>query len=163
MANIKEYTTKYRKKKVVPLQVCEYEVPDQFVLDSSGNVAYLMKHIIGLNQNTVEHMYLIVCNANMKIKGLYMLTKGTLNGTIISPRDIILNTLLLNCNNFFLVHNHPSGMPRPSKADQDVTKRIKDACAICDYNMMDHLILGEDTYYSFTGDSTKTIPDEFMV
>ena len=74
---------------------------------------------------------------------------GTVNEIAIYPREIVRRSLLHNAVNIILVHNHPSGCPTPSLADQDVTALIKQAAEMVEVNVVDHLIIGKQGYFSF--------------
>lgn len=101
-----------------------------------------------------EQVILILLDAGCrKIRDL-TLSVGTVNCSLISPREVIREALQYNAVNLILLHNHPSGDPTPSKADLAVTKRVKKACAIMDLALLDHIIVGDNTYYSMKEEGT---------
>jgi DNA repair protein RadC len=69
---------------------------------------------------------------------------GTLNSSLVHPREIFKVAILSNANSIIIGHNHPSGNPEPSKEDLSITKRIKEAGEIIGIKLTDHLILGEE-------------------
>ena len=73
---------------------------------------------------------------------------GTANSTIMSPREICREALLKDCTGFILVHNHPTGDPTPSRDDIVSTKRIKNAADLIGISLIDHIIIGDNTYIS---------------
>lgn len=77
---------------------------------------------------------------------------GTLNASLISPREIMKTALLSNAASILMFHNHPSGGALPSVADIEVTDRINQACQIMDINFLDHIIIGAASkeWFSFT-------------
>lgn len=79
------------------------------------------------------------------------LSRGTVEASIVDPREIIRQTTLRSASAIILVHNHPSGDPEPSKEDIEVTKRIVEACRTVGIRVLDHLIVGKnpEDYWSF--------------
>ena len=86
-----------------------------------------------------------------------MLSKGTLTSTSIDSRTVIRQALLCNAKSILLLHNHLSGNPLPSVADVNLTDRIKKACSILDLNLIDHIILAEESFFSFAEERTITL------
>lgn len=95
-----------------------------------------------------EFWVLFLSRAN-KVEMKYNVSKGGLVGTIVDVRLILKRALDNYAAAMILVHNHPSGNLRPSDADIDVTKQIKDAGALMDIPVLDHIIVTENGYYSF--------------
>ncbi len=77
-----------------------------------------------------------------------IISKGTVNSSLISPREIFLEALNNQAVYIILIHNHPSGDPTPSKEDIMATKRIKDAGALIGIMLLDHIIIGDRKYVS---------------
>lgn len=76
--------------------------------------------------------------------------QGTLNGTAVYPREILKRALRHNAAAVILVHNHPSGVAEPSRADELLTNRLKEALALVDIRLLDHLIVGDGETVSFS-------------
>jgi DNA repair protein RadC len=76
-------------------------------------------------------------------------TMGTVNQAVVYPREILKHTLLSGACALILVHNHPSGATRPSDADIRLTKTIQEVTKIIDVQVHDHLIVGDDRFFSF--------------
>lgn len=74
---------------------------------------------------------------------------GTIDGASVHPREVVKAALKLNAAAVILAHNHPSGVAEPSKADESITQRLKDALALVDIRVLDHLIIGTDEPVSF--------------
>ncbi len=70
---------------------------------------------------------------------------GTIDGASIHPREIVKTALKHNAAAVIFTHNHPSGVAEPSRADEQITRRLKDALALVDVRVLDHLVVGEDT------------------
>lgn len=95
-----------------------------------------------------EHVYLLLCdNKNHIIKEL-LLSKGTVNASVISPREIFLEALRYHAVHILLIHNHPSGDPTPSRQDIAITQTILDASQLIQIPLLDHIIIGDNTYTS---------------
>ncbi len=78
--------------------------------------------------------------------------RGTVDHTPVYPREVVKRALELNASAFIMVHNHPSGDPRPSRADIDMTRKVKDAAAAVGITLHDHVIVSRGGHASFRGD-----------
>ena len=78
------------------------------------------------------------------------LFQGTLNGTAVYPREVVKRALRLNAAAVILVHNHPSGVAEPSRADELLTGRLKEALTLVDIRLLDHLVVGDGEMVSFS-------------
>jgi DNA repair protein RadC len=94
----------------------------------------------------IKVMYLN--NAN-KIIGFYELGSGGYTATVADMKLLFVVAFLCGASNFIVAHNHPSGNLKPSTSDIELTKKIKKAGRVLDINLLDHLILTKDSYYSF--------------
>ena len=81
-----------------------------------------------------------------------ILFKGTLNTSIVHPREVIKEALLINASSIIIMHNHPSGETLPSKADDEVTSSIAISANMFSIKLLDHIIVGLDDYYSYMED-----------
>jgi DNA repair protein RadC len=77
------------------------------------------------------------------------LFRGTIDGASVHPREVVRRVLHFNAAAVILAHNHPSGVPEPSRADITLTRRLTDALALVDVRVLDHFIVGEDGGVSF--------------
>lgn len=96
-----------------------------------------------------EHMKLLMLNTKSKLLGEKDISKGTVNASLISPRELFIEALEKHAVSIILIHNHPSGDPTPSTADVLLTKRIQDAGALIGIELLDHIIIGNNCYMSF--------------
>lgn len=95
-----------------------------------------------------EHVYLLLCdNKNHVIKEI-LLSKGTVNASVISPREIFIEALRFHAVHIVLIHNHPSGDPTPSSQDIDITHTIFEASLLIQIPLLDHIIIGDNKYVS---------------
>lgn len=95
-----------------------------------------------------EIMKLLFLNTKTKFLGENDISVGTVNTTLVSPREIFLEALKKNAVSIILLHNHPSGDPTPSKDDILVTKRVLEAGAILGIELLDHIIIGDNCFIS---------------
>jgi DNA repair protein RadC len=89
-----------------------------------------------------------------KVLGIYEMSSGGITGTVVDLRLIFSAALKANATNIMMFHNHPSGRPLASEADKYITRKVYQAGKILDIELMDHLIITSDSYYSFTNDGT---------
>lgn len=78
-----------------------------------------------------------------------VVAEGTLDGASVYPREVVKAALAINAGAVIFAHNHPSGVPEPSQADRHITRRLKDALALIEVRVLDHLVVGEDETVSF--------------
>ena len=96
-----------------------------------------------------EEVKIILLNRSNKVLGIYSLAKGGLTSCIVDVRIILSIALKTLATGIILFHNHPSGNLKPSKADLDITKKLKNFCDLLDISLLDHLIITKDNYFSF--------------
>lgn len=96
-----------------------------------------------------EHLLLLLLDNKSRLLGERLLYTGTVNASIVSPREIYLEALRFHAVGIILLHNHPSGDPMPSDADLRITRKIRDAGALLDIPLLDHIVLGDKRYISF--------------
>ena len=96
-----------------------------------------------------EYFYTIHLDGKNRIICLEMVSMGSLNQSIVHPREVFKPALLSNAAAIILVHQHPTGDLSPSREDLEITRRLKEAGDIIGVRILDHIIVG-DTYLSFT-------------
>ena len=79
----------------------------------------------------------------------YKMSTGGVSGTVADPKVIFIAALKANASNIILTHNHPSGSVKPSRADIELTKKIKEGGYLLEVGVLDHLIISIESYYSF--------------
>lgn len=107
---------------------------------------YIKNKLLYKNQ---EYFYTLYLNENNKLIEDKLLFIGTLNKANVHPREIFKYAYLNNSTKIVLIHNHPSNNVLPSKADIQLTKNIIDIGKIQDIHVIDHIIIGNNNYYSF--------------
>lgn len=114
---------------------------------SSLDIAEYLKAII--KDYAYEIFGVVYLNRANKIKHFEIISKGGITGTVADPRVILKTALEWEATALVLCHNHPSGNLTPSKADEEVTKKIREAAGYLDIQVLDHIIVSEEGYYSF--------------
>lgn len=97
----------------------------------------------------VEQFKIILLNKAQRVLGICEISSGGVSGTIADPRLIFVTALKSNSTSIILAHNHPSGNLQPSKADEELTNKIKLGGRLLEIAVLDHLILSSEGYYSF--------------
>jgi DNA repair protein RadC len=103
-------------------------------------------------QEFVEHheeFWIVLLNRANKVIGISQIGKGGIAGTVADPKIIFQCALKTNASSIVMAHNHPSGQLFPSQADIQLTNKIKDAGKLLDLQVLDHLIITAETFYSF--------------
>src|SRR5687767_12664519 len=96
-----------------------------------------------------EVFAVVFLNRANKINHFEIVSEGGITGTVADPRIILRKALEQDAVNIILCHNHPSGSLKPSRADEQLTIKIKEASRFLDITVLDHIIVSEDGYYSF--------------
>lgn len=100
-----------------------------------------------------ECFYVIYLDSKNKYIDKKMICKGILNKSLVHPRDIFKEAYLLSACSFICIHNHPSGDSTPSKEDMEITRHLKEIGNLHGINLIDHIIIGNNNYYSFYEDN----------
>ena len=96
-----------------------------------------------------EHFWVIGMNNKNLIQYIELVSLGNLTSSIVSPREVFRFAISKAVANLILCHNHPAGDALPSKEDMGVTKRLLECGDILGIKVLDHIVLGRDTHYSF--------------
>lgn len=107
------------------------------------------------NPDTIEffeQFKILLLNQSNKVLGVYEVSSGGISGTVVDLRLIFAAGLKANAVSLIMVHNHPSGQVKPSEADRQITRKVKEAGSLLDISLLDHLIITPETYYSFADD-----------
>ena len=133
--------TKLLKERAVNYEAGKLSNPEDIVL--------MMRRLLHMEQMAEEHCYMIAMNSSCKVLGIFFISKGTVNVSLITPREIYIRALLSGAVQIILCHNHPSGNVVPSEQDIAITRRIKEAGEMISISLADHIIVGSDSYLSF--------------
>lgn len=126
----------------------DYEVGK---MDSPEKIVQIMTNLLHLDQMAEEYCYMATLNSACRILGVFLLSKGTVNASLVSPRELYIRALLSGAVHVILCHNHPSGDPKPSSIDIRLTEKVKQAGLLLDVGLTDHVIIGggNGNYFSF--------------
>ena len=121
------------------------------ILNNSLKIYEYFKDLVGNKKQ--EYFYTVYVDTKGRYIDKKCLFVGTMNNSIVHPREIFKEAYLLSANGIICIHNHPSGDPTPSKEDVMITKKIKEIGMIHGIRLVDHLIVGVNSYYSFYEDN----------
>lgn len=107
--------------------------------------SYMMEEMRHLTQ---EHFVVLFLNTKNHVLGHETIFVGSLNASIVHPREVFQAAIRRNCASIICLHNHPSGDPQPSREDVDVTRRLVEAGKILGIDVLDHVIIGDGRFAS---------------
>ena len=96
-----------------------------------------------------EEVKILLLNRNNKVLGIYSLAKGGVAGCVVDIKLILAVAIKSLASAIIIVHNHPSGSLKPSQPDIKLTEQLKSACKLLEIQLLDHLIITKDSYFSF--------------
>jgi DNA repair protein RadC len=99
--------------------------------------------------NMVEQSYMMLLNRVNRVLCIKPISSGGVSGTVLDPRVVYRYALVAGATALMIAHNHPSGNLKPSKADEQVTQKLKEVGSFHDMHLMDHLIITSEGYFSF--------------
>jgi DNA repair protein RadC len=117
------------------------------LVTKSADIAHFLR--AHLEHRQQEVFAVVFLNRANKVMHIEIVSEGGMTGTVADPRVILKKALEQNATALVLCHNHPSGNTRPSRADEAITQKIKQAASLLDITIMDHIIVGKDGYFSF--------------
>ncbi|MFC1977489.1 DNA repair protein RadC [Chloroflexota bacterium] len=137
---VQEVAREFLKEKIIdkPIYKSTQEIFD-----------YLYHSMRDLRKEVFKVIYLNSQNQIIETADLF---EGTVNGSAISPREVIESAIKNNATSLIFVHNHPSGNPEPSKSDKELTRDLVYAGSIMRIRVLDHIVIGNDRYSSFAGE-----------
>jgi len=137
---VQEVAREFLKEKII----------DKAVYKSSQEIFdYLYHSMRDLKKEVFKVIYL---NSQNQIIGTTDLFEGTINSSSISPREVIEGAIKYHAVSLIFVHNHPSGNPEPSRSDKELTRDLVYAGSIMRIRVLDHIIIGNNRYFSFAGE-----------
>ena len=124
----------------------ELPLQKKTITQSHDIAVFLQPHLQDLSH---EIFGIVLLNQANKVMHWEIISQGGITGTVADPRLILKKTLEKGAVGLVLFHNHPSGNLKPSKADEQLTQKIKEAASFMDIRVLDHLIISHTGYYSF--------------
>ena len=145
MVRMIKYKTRLTENKRVALEKeVSTNYPDlTYAVKSPEDAVNVGKGFMRIHEEPEEYMYMICMNTKNKIIGVFEISHGSVNSSIVSPREVFQKALLANAVSIIVMHNHPSGDPTPSREDVEVTKRLVEAGKIVGVEVLDHIIIGD--------------------
>ncbi len=137
------------------VEVAKVNIKSQVLKSSKMVFDYYVQKIGDKKQ---EYFYVVYLDNAKKIIDDKLLFIGTINYSIVHPREVFKEAYLLSASGIICIHNHPSGDVTPSKEDINLTKKLKEISIIHGIKLIDHIIIGNNQYYSFleNGDLRKS-------
>ena len=127
-------------------RLAKMKLHDAISLASPDSIAaYFYNHYRFTNQ---EEFLVLLLDTKCNLKSIELISKGTINSTVVHPREVFYPAIKKLANSVILVHNHPSGDITPSMEDIKTTKRLIETGKIIGINVLDHLIIGDQCYFS---------------
>ena len=142
-----EYEVYLENQLPVLVKLKEYDLSKR-KLENPKDMKEFFCDELKLNKLAEERLYMLATNQRNKPIGLFMISKGTNNCSVFSPREILIRLSLVGATNFFIIHNHPSEDVSLSKDDLATYKRLKEVGKITNFNLLDFIIIGGNDFYS---------------
>jgi DNA repair protein RadC len=122
---------------------CKYEATK---LDSSERAQKICIQAARsiLEDSPTEKFLIVTLDTQLRLIGIHEITSGTLDSSLVHPREVFRHAYLCNASSIILMHNHPSGDVLPSSNDLQVTKRLKEAGDLLGITVTDHIVVGHD-------------------
>lgn len=125
----------------------EEALPERQRVRSAQDVYELMR--LRMRDLAHEEFHVLLLNTQNEILRQVPVTKGTLDASLVHPREIYFHAIRSSAASVILIHNHPSGDPTPSAEDRSVTRQLRQAGSQMGIEVLDHVIIGEGRYVSF--------------
>ena len=145
MARMTKYKTRLTENKRVVLEKeVSMNYPDlSYIITSPEDVVQVGKSFMRIHEEPDEYMYMICLNTKNRVIGVFEISHGNVNSSIVGTREVFQKALLANAVSIILMHNHPSGDPSPSKQDIEITRRLSEAGKLIGIEVLDHIIIGD--------------------
>ncbi len=127
------------------IELKKFRKPPAAKIGGPEDVAQFMKHVADYDRESAKILHLDTKN---QIVGVENISTGSLNATIVHPREAVKGAILNNSNAVIFVHNHPSGNPEPSVEDLSIHKKLKEAFGTVGIDLLDSMVIGKDGHVS---------------
>ena len=117
-------------------------------ISSPETVHQICRDVLRITDYTEEYAYVFGLNGRSRLLGIFEVSHGITDAAMIRPKEIMMKLLLMGACQFLLVHNHPSQEPDPSGEDLRVTRRLCDAGRLLGLDLLDHIVVTREDYYS---------------
>lgn len=124
-------------------------------ITSPAGVVALLHELIGAAPR--EHFMVVLLDTKHRPLAIHEVSIGTVDSSVVHPREVFMIAIALASTAIVVAHNHPSGDPSPSSNDRAITRRLRDAGELLGIPLLDHVVIGDDTYYSFADEQVHRI------
>lgn len=145
-----KYKTKLTEKQRVVLEkeVSVYCPEIDRKMNSPEKIVKLAREYLRMHELPEEYMYMVCMNTKLDMTGVFEISHGNVNSSVVGTREVFQKALLANAVSVIFIHNHPSGDSTPSREDVKVTERLKEAGNILGIDVLDHIVIGRPGYTS---------------
>lgn len=128
------------------------ETSKRYELDSKAirrpeDAERMFRTIFQLDTQTREKFVMLALNTKNEVIGAFEVFQGSINASIVAPRDIFQRLMLVNATSFICAHNHPSGNPEPSQEDIEITRRLIEVGKLLGLDCLDHIVIGDGSRF----------------
>lgn len=134
------------------------KIPQGERVDNSIKAAEILSPLF--KGKTNEELWILCLDNKLNLKKAVLISKGVINYTLIDKRKIILEMLNCKASSMIMAHNHPSGKVEPSQNDLQETEKVRKVLKMFDMSLSDHIIIGNDKYYSFADEEVAELPPQ---
>lgn len=148
---MKQMLTKF-KLQVIKEKEYEYRFISIQKISSPNDLMQICSKTLELSKEPEEIFGLLTLDTKNNITGYFEVSRGTINSSMVHPREVFKRAILQNASSVILTHNHPSGDPEPSDEDIALTNRLDECGKLLGIKILDHIIIGtedQEDYYSF--------------
>lgn len=145
-----KYKTKLTEKQRVVLEkeVSVYCPEVDRKMNSPEKIVKLAREYLRMQELPEEYMYMVCMNTKLDMTGVFEISHGNVNSSVVGTREVFQKALLANAVSVIFIHNHPSGDSTPSREDIKVTERLREAGKILGIDVLDHIVIGRPDYTS---------------
>ena len=119
-------------------------------ITGSNDVYQMFKHLV---DSPREEFWVLHLSSKNRLICADKVSQGSLSSAIVHPRELFSSAILSAAAGLIFIHQHPSGDPEPSREDIEITQRLKEGAKLLGIKILDHIIVGEDKYFSFADES----------
>lgn len=134
-------------------------LPEGRALNPLMTADYLRKNIFNDDEGWREKAFLLTLDKSKNITGVFHVSTGGMDHTSIDPHLIAIISVQAGAHSVILAHNHPGGNPTPGKNDIEMTRKCKNSLNAVSTSLTDHIVIGEETFYSFDLERIQKYPE----
>jgi DNA repair protein RadC len=142
-------TIQLTEAQIAALQIRDKQVVNRKHREGISTSKDAYRHVQHLGALTREHLMLLSLDSRHRLIATHEISVGTVDASLVHPREVFRPAIIDGATLIVLAHNHPSGLTEPSEEDGLITKRLITAGKVLGIELLDHLIVGEDDFYSF--------------